>query len=161
MKFVCENCGKKFDQLEECKNHENSCLTNNKQTYNETFETLKKYCEEHEFEFEKDPFDYFIKNEKYPHKQLNDKIVMEVVKFINEHIRYESTYATEMGEKITIDELCKRFKIDELEMCGILIDIEEKFNICLCLCLNDIIKLKYFREIEKMFIKLKKMIKNE
>ena len=86
---------------------------------------------------------------------------MEVVKFINEHIRYESTYATEMGEKITIDELCKRFKIDELEMCGILIDIEEKFNICLCLCLNDMMKLKYFREIEKMFIKLKKMIKNE
>lgn len=25
MKFVCENCGKKFDQDEECKNHENSC----------------------------------------------------------------------------------------------------------------------------------------
>ena len=31
MKFVCENCGKKFDQLEECKNHENLCMTNNKQ----------------------------------------------------------------------------------------------------------------------------------
>jgi hypothetical protein len=31
MKFVCENCGKKFDQHEECKNHENSCMTNKTQ----------------------------------------------------------------------------------------------------------------------------------
>lgn len=31
MKFVCENCGKKFDQHEECKNHENSCANNKKQ----------------------------------------------------------------------------------------------------------------------------------
>lgn len=31
MKFVCENCGKKFDQHEECENHENSCMTNKKQ----------------------------------------------------------------------------------------------------------------------------------
>jgi hypothetical protein len=31
MKFVCENCGKKFDQHEECKNHENSCTDNKKQ----------------------------------------------------------------------------------------------------------------------------------
>jgi hypothetical protein len=31
MKFICENCGKKFDQHEECKNHENSCTTNKKQ----------------------------------------------------------------------------------------------------------------------------------
>jgi hypothetical protein len=30
MKFACENCGKKFDQYEECKNHENSCMTNKK-----------------------------------------------------------------------------------------------------------------------------------
>jgi hypothetical protein len=38
-----------------------------------------------------------------------------------------------------------RFKIDDLRMCGILIDIEHKFNICLCL--NDMMKLKYFREL--------------
>ena len=31
MKFVCENCGKNFDQHEECKNHENSCTVNEKQ----------------------------------------------------------------------------------------------------------------------------------
>ena len=31
MKFVCENCGKKFDQHEECENHENSCTVNKKQ----------------------------------------------------------------------------------------------------------------------------------
>lgn len=31
MKFVCENCGKKFNQYEECKNHENSCMYNKKQ----------------------------------------------------------------------------------------------------------------------------------
>jgi hypothetical protein len=30
-------------------------------------------------------------------------------------------------------------------MCGILIDIEQKFNVCLCL--NDIMKLTYFREL--------------
>jgi hypothetical protein len=30
MKFVCENCGKKFDQGEECKNHENSCPSTKK-----------------------------------------------------------------------------------------------------------------------------------
>jgi hypothetical protein len=30
MKFVCENCGKKFDQDEECKNHENSCPSTKK-----------------------------------------------------------------------------------------------------------------------------------
>ena len=50
-----------------------------------------------------------------------------------------------MVEEITIDELRTRFKIDDLRMCGILIDIEQKFNICLCL--NDMMKLKYFREI--------------
>ena len=31
MNFVCERCGKKFDQHEECKNHENSCTENKKQ----------------------------------------------------------------------------------------------------------------------------------
>lgn len=31
MKFICENCGKKFDQHEDYKNHENSCMTNKKQ----------------------------------------------------------------------------------------------------------------------------------
>jgi hypothetical protein len=31
MKFLCENFGKKFDQHEECKNHENSCTANKKQ----------------------------------------------------------------------------------------------------------------------------------
>ena len=31
MKFVCENCGEKFDQDEECKNHENLCTSNKKQ----------------------------------------------------------------------------------------------------------------------------------
>lgn len=31
MKFICENCGKKFDQHEECENHENSCVNNKKQ----------------------------------------------------------------------------------------------------------------------------------
>ena len=29
--MVCENCGKKFDQLEECETHENSCTVNKKQ----------------------------------------------------------------------------------------------------------------------------------
>jgi acyl carrier protein len=48
-------------------------------------------------------------------------------------------------EEITIDELRTRFKIDDLEMCGILIDIEQKFNICLCL--SDMMKLLYFREL--------------
>ena len=31
MKFVCENCGKKFDWHEECNNHENSCPSTKKQ----------------------------------------------------------------------------------------------------------------------------------
>lgn len=113
--------------------------------YNKTFETFKKYCEDNGIEFEKHSFDYFIKDKKHPYKPLNDKIVRDVVKIINKHIRYEFTYTTEMVEEITIDELRRRFKIDELEMYGILIDIEQKFNISLCL--NDMIKLKYFREL--------------
>jgi acyl carrier protein len=113
--------------------------------YNETFETFKKYCEDNGLEFEKHSFDYFIKDEKHPYKPLNDKIVRDVVKIINKHVIYDFTYTTEMVEEITIDELRTRFKIDDLEMCGILIDIEQKFNICLCL--NDMMKLKYFREI--------------
>ena len=113
--------------------------------YNETFETFKKYCEEHGFKFEKHSFDYFIKDDKHPYKPLNDKIVRDVAHIINEHVIYDFTYWTEMVEEITIDELCERFKIDDLRMCGILIDIEQKFNISLCL--NDMMKLKYFREL--------------
>ena len=113
--------------------------------YNETFETFKKYCEDNGIEFEKHSFDYFIKDEEHPYKPLNDKIVRDVAKIINEHVIYDFTYWTEMVEEITIDELRTRFKIDDLRMRGILIDIEQKFNICLCL--NDMMKLKYFREI--------------
>ena len=113
--------------------------------YNETFETFKKYCEDNVIEFEKHSFDYFIKDEEHPYKPLNDKIVRDVAKIINEHVIYDFTYWTEMVEEITIDELRTRFKIDDLRMRGILIDIEQKFNICLCL--NDMMKLKYFREI--------------
>ena len=114
-------------------------------TYNETFETFKKYCEDNGIEFEKHSFDYFIKDEEHPYKPLNDKIVRDVAKIINEHVIYDFTYWTEMVEEITIDELRTRFKIDDLRMCGILIDIEQKFNICLCL--SDMMKLKYFREL--------------
>ena len=113
--------------------------------YNETFETFKKYCEEHGLEFEKHSFDYFIKDDEHPYKPLNDKIVSDVAHIINEHVIYDFTYWTEMVEEITIDELRTRFKIDDLRMCGILIDIEQKFNICLCL--SDMMKLKYFREL--------------
>ena len=114
-------------------------------TYNETFEMFKKYCEDNGIEFEKHSFDYFIKDEEHPYKPLNDKIVRDVAKIINEHVIYDFTYWTEMVEEITIDELCTRFKIDDLRMCGILIDIKQKFNISLCL--NDMMKLKYFREL--------------
>jgi acyl carrier protein len=113
--------------------------------YNETFETFKKYCEDNGIEFEKHSFDYFIKDDAHPYKPLNDKIVRDVAKIINKHVIYDFTYWTEMVEEITIDELRTRFKIDDLRMCGILIDIEQKFNISLCL--NDMMKLKYFREI--------------
>jgi acyl carrier protein len=113
--------------------------------YNETFEAFKKYCEDNGIEFEKHSYDYFIKDEKHPYKPLNDKILRDVVEIINKHIKYDFTYWTEMAEEITIDELCTRFKIDELEMCEILIDIEQKFNVCLCL--SDIMKLLYFREL--------------
>ena len=113
--------------------------------YNETFETFKKYCEDNRLEFEKHSFDYFIKDEEHPYKPLNDKILRDVVKIINKHVIYDFTYTTEMVEEITIDKLRTRFKIDDLMMCGILIDIEQKFNICLCL--NDMMKLLYFREL--------------
>lgn len=112
--------------------------------YNETFETFKKYCEDNGLEFEKHSFAYFIKDEKHPYKPLNDKILRDVVKIINKHVIYDFTYTTKMVEEITIDELRTRFKIDDLRMRGILRDIEQRFNICLCL--NDMIKLKYFRE---------------
>ena len=113
--------------------------------YNETFETFKKYCEDNGIEFEKHSFDYFIKDDEHPYKPLNDKIVRDVAHIINKHVIYDFTYTTEMVEEITIDELCTRFKIDELKMCGILIDIEQKFNISIHL--TDIVKLKYFREL--------------
>ena len=113
--------------------------------YNETFETFKKYCEDNGIEFEKNSCNYFIKDDEHPYKPLNDKIVRDVAKIINGHVIYDFTYTTNMVEEITIDELRTRFKIDDLRMCGILIDIEQKFNICLCL--NDMMKLKYFREI--------------
>ena len=113
--------------------------------YNETFETFKKYCEDSGIEFEKHSCNYFIKDVKHPYKLLNDKIVRDVAHIINEHVIYDFTYYTEMVEEITIDELRTRFKIDDLRMCGILIDIEQKFNISLCL--NDIMKLTYFREL--------------
>lgn len=113
--------------------------------YNETFKTFKKYCEDNGIEFEKHSHDYFIKDDKHPYKPLNDKIVRDVAHIINEHVIYDFTYWTEMVEEITIDELCTRFKINDLRMCGILIDIEQKFNICLCL--SDMMKLLYFREL--------------
>lgn len=113
--------------------------------YNETFETFKKYCEDSGIEFEKHSYDYFIKDDEHPYKPLNDKIVRDVAHIINEHVIYDFTYWTEMVEEITIDELRTRFEIDDLRMCGILIDIEQKFNISLCL--NDMMKLTYFREL--------------
>jgi acyl carrier protein len=113
--------------------------------YNKTFETFKKYCEDNGIEFEKHSFDYFIKDEKHLYKPLNDKIVRNVAKIINKHVIYDFTYTTEMVEEITIDELRTRFKIDDLSMCSILMDIEQKFNICLCL--NDMMRLIYFREL--------------
>jgi acyl carrier protein len=122
-----------------------NALYESRPIYNETFETFKKYCEDNGIEFEKHSFDYFIKDEKHPYKPLNDKILRDVVKIINEHVIYDFTYWTEMVEEITIDELRTRFKIDDLRMCGILIDIEQKFNICLCL--SDMMKLLYFREL--------------
>ena len=113
--------------------------------YNETFETFKKYCEDSGIEFEKHSYDYFIKDVEHPYKPLNDKIVRDVAHIINEHVIYDFTYWTEMVEEITIDELCTRFKIDDLSMCSILMNIEQKFNICLCL--NDMMRLTYFREL--------------
>jgi acyl carrier protein len=115
--------------------------------YNETFETFKKCCEDDGIEFEKHSFDYFIKDDEHPYKPLNDKIVRDVVSIFNNNLeyQYEFTYTDEYIEEVTIDELRARFKIDDLSMCGILIDIEQKFNICLCL--NDMMKLKYFREL--------------
>lgn len=113
--------------------------------YNETFETFKKYCEDNGIEFEKHSYDYFIKDDEHPYKPLNDKIVRDVAHIINENVIYDFTYWTEMVEEITIDELRTRFKIDDLRLCGILVDIERYFNICLCL--NDMMKLKYFREL--------------
>ena len=113
--------------------------------YNETFETFKKCCEDDGIEFEKHSYDYFIKDDEHPYKPLNDKIVRDVVEIINKHIKYDFTYTDEYIEEVTIDELRTRFEIDELEMCEILMDIEQKFNTYLCL--TDTIKLKYFREL--------------
>lgn len=117
----------------------------NKIQYKETFEMFKNCCEVRGIKFEKHLFDYFIKDISHPYKKLNDKIVRDVVNIFNDNIQYDFTYTDEYIEEVTIDELRTRFKIDELEMCRILIDIEQKFNICLCL--NDVMKLKYFREL--------------
>ena len=117
----------------------------NESQYKETFEMFKKCCEECGLEFEKHSFDYFIKDEKHPYKKLNDKIVRDVVNIFNDNIQYDFTYTDEYIEEVKIDELCTRFKIDDLKMCGILIGIEQKFNISLCL--NDMMKLLYFREL--------------
>lgn len=117
----------------------------NKIQYKETFEKFKKYCEEHGFKFEKHSFDYYIKDDKHPYKKLNDKIVRDVVNIFNDNIQYDFTYTDEYIEEVTINELRTRFKIDDLTMCSILIDIEQKFNICLCL--SDMMKLLYFREL--------------
>jgi len=68
-----------------------------------------------------------------------------VVNIFNDNIQYDFTYTDEYIEEVTINELRTRFSIDDLRMCGILIDIERYFNICLCL--NDMMKLKYFREL--------------
>jgi len=113
--------------------------------YNETFETFKKYCEDNGIEFEKHSYDYFIKDDEHPYKPLNDKIVRDVAHIINENVIYDFTYTTEMVEEITIDELRTRFKIDDLRLCGILVDIERYFSISLCL--NDMMNLLYFREL--------------
>jgi hypothetical protein len=117
----------------------------NKIQYKETFEMFKKCCEVQDIKFEKHLFDYFIKDDKHPYKPLNDKIVRDVVNIFNDNIQYDFTYTDEYIEDVKIDELCTRFKIDDLHICGILIDIERYFNICLCL--NDMMKLLYFREL--------------
>jgi acyl carrier protein len=115
--------------------------------YNETFETFKKCCEDDGIEFEKHSFDYFIKDDDHPYKPLNDKIVRDVVNIFNDNLeyQYEFTYTDEYIEEVTIDELRTRFKIDDLSMCSIVFDVENLFDICLCL--NDMMKLKYFREL--------------
>lgn len=117
----------------------------NKIQYKETFEMFKNCCEDQGIELEKHSFDYYIKDNKHPYKKLNDKIVRDVVNIFNDNIQYDFTYTDEYIEEVTIDELRTRFKIDDLSMCSILIEIEQKFNICLCL--NDMMKLKYFREL--------------
>ena len=117
----------------------------NKIQYKETFERFKKWCEVQDIKFEKHSFDYFIKDDKHPYKKLNNKIVRDVVNIFNDNIQYDFTYTDEYIEEVTIDELRTRFKIDGLSMCEILIDIEQKFNISLLL--NDMLKLKYFREL--------------
>jgi hypothetical protein len=117
----------------------------NKIQYKETFEMFKKCCEVQDIKFEKHLFDYFIKDDKHPYKPLNNKIVKDVVNIFNDNIQYDFTYTDEYIEEVKIDELRTRFKIDDLHMCGILIDIERYFNICLCL--NDMMKLLYFREL--------------
>lgn len=115
--------------------------------YNETFEAFKKYCEVRDIKFEKHLFDYFIKDDEHPYKPLNDKIVRDVVSIFNDNLeyQYEFTYTDEYIEEVTIDELRTRFKIDDLSMYSILADIENLFDIWLCL--NDMTKLKYFREL--------------
>lgn len=117
----------------------------NKIQYKETFDMFKKCCEVQDIKFEKHSFDYYIKDDKYPYKKLNDKIVRDVVNIFNDNIQYDFTYTDEYIEDVTINELRTRFKIDDLSMCLILMDIEQKFNVCLFL--NDMIKLKYFREL--------------
>lgn len=120
-------------------------LNNAGHLYNETFEMFKKQCEENEIEFEKHSFDYFIKNEAHLYKKLNDKIVRDVADIFDDHTEFTFTYTTEYIEEVTIIELCKQYEIDDLDMCEILFDIEEKYKICILL--EDIKKLKYFREI--------------
>ena len=91
MKFICENCGKKFDQHEECKNHENSCMTNKKQYV--YLKYIKVYPEIDDREV--DVYEY--------HKAIK---VKENYYFLNEYddVTYEPEFDT---IRITDDEIPK------------------------------------------------------
>lgn len=97
MKFVCENCGKKIDQHEECKNHEKSCTTNKKQ-----YVYLKYIMIYPEMD------DYGVYVYEYP-KAIK---VKENYYFLNEYddVMYEPEFDT---IRITDDEIPKFYVVTE------------------------------------------------
>ncbi len=97
MKFICENCGKKFDRHEECKKHEDSCPST-KKSY-----VYLKYIIVYP---EMDDYDVYV----YEHPKAIK--VKENCYFLNEYddVTYEPEFDT---IRITDNEISKFYIVTE------------------------------------------------